>query len=356
MSIPEPARTIIEAALQAPSGENSQPWLFQIGDYAIELFHDTQSDTSLYNYENRGSLVAHGAAIENMCISAASLGLTAEVLLFPDTKNPTHIATLRFSPAVPDSESKRLSAAIFERTSNRKPYKKEMLAHEHVDALESAALPFASQGLRYHRVTDPEHIKALGVVAATNEEVMLQNKQLHQFFFSHLLWTKEEDEQKKVGFYIKTLELPPPVQALFRLIRHWSIMSLFIRMGFPKMVRVTNAKNDAAAGEFGIITAKNDTPEALVYTGRMVQRIWLTATTHRLQMQLMTGTLFLYHTTQKNPDAFSVHELQLLETQMEKLYSMLEKKRDVAVCMFRVGYGERASARALRYTPEERLV
>ncbi len=356
MNIAEPARTIIEAALQAPSGENSQPWLFKVDDNKIELYHDLHSDTSLYNFENRGSLLAHGAAIENMCIAAAALGYMSKVSVFPTPAHSEHVATIIFTVSKKNLDAESLNQVISQRTSNRKPYKVDPLMPEHVDALLSAAQSFVAEGLQYQRITQKGQIQALAVVAATNEEVMLQNRELHQFFFSHLSWTKAEDAQKKVGFYIKTLELPPPARALFKLMRHWRVMSLFIKIGFPAVVRATNAKTDAAAGEYGIITTERDTPESLVQTGRMMQRIWLTATKSGLQMQLMTGTLYLHHAAQKTPQAFSSHEHALLNVQMEKLYSMLEKKRAVVVCMFRVGYGEKATARATRYTPEERLV
>ena len=67
MNEPDPIRQILESGIQAPSGENSQPWRFKRernGDVErVWLFNRPEADQSLYNYEQSGSYVAHGALL-----------------------------------------------------------------------------------------------------------------------------------------------------------------------------------------------------------------------------------------------------------------------------------------------------
>jgi nitroreductase len=357
MNIVPHITAILEAALQAPSGENSQPWKFAVNGNTIELFNDEASDTSLYNYQYRGSYVALGAAIENMCIAAAAGSYDATVTLFPEPGNTVHVASITLAPGIVASpKDAMLYGVITERTSNRKPYTKEALDPAHAAAMIAAVEGLERYGLVYQRVTEREAIGKLAEVGATNEEVMLQNKSLHQFFFSHLTWSKEEDAKKKVGFFIRTLELPLPVRALFKLMAHWPVMVFFIKLGFPAVVRKANAATYASAAEFGILSMPGDTAQDFIWTGRALQRIWLTATAFGIRMQPLTGSIFLHFASAGLPDAFSSQERELILNQIESLYSMLTHKRSVVTCMFRAGYGPLPSARATRYTLEERLI
>ena len=54
------------------------------------------------------------------------------------------------------------------------------------------------------------------------ERVALETPALHKLFFGGILWSREENNSGKGGLYIKTLEVPPPIRLLFRLLKHWS--------------------------------------------------------------------------------------------------------------------------------------
>ena len=62
-------KKILEAAVHAPSGENCQPWRFEIRGDEIGVFNLPKKDQSLYNEGQMASYVAHGALIENILIA-----------------------------------------------------------------------------------------------------------------------------------------------------------------------------------------------------------------------------------------------------------------------------------------------
>ncbi len=65
---------ILEAGVRAPSGENCQPWRFVVAGDTLSIFNIPERDLSPYNFNQLGSMVAHGALIENIVIAATAFG------------------------------------------------------------------------------------------------------------------------------------------------------------------------------------------------------------------------------------------------------------------------------------------
>ncbi|MCF7898425.1 MAG: nitroreductase, partial [Candidatus Pacebacteria bacterium] len=72
---------IINDGVLAPSGENCQPWKFELNGNRLSIFNIPEADMSLYNLKQRGSYIAHGALIENIIISSGAYGYTTPVSL-----------------------------------------------------------------------------------------------------------------------------------------------------------------------------------------------------------------------------------------------------------------------------------
>lgn len=70
---------ILDLARWAPSGDNTQPWAFElVGDDRIVVHgHDTR-DWCLYDFDGHASHMAHGALLESIRIAATGFGLSAQ--------------------------------------------------------------------------------------------------------------------------------------------------------------------------------------------------------------------------------------------------------------------------------------
>lgn len=344
--------SIIRAASLAPSGENAQPWQFKILDNKIYQYLVPERDRSAYNYGQYASYVANGAALENIEIASRALGFLPKTQILPDPKDPNLVAIITLEKSQPQDEP--LYEYIEKRVTNRKPYKKEPLTAEQKQIL----LGQKVEGAEFLLTDDPKHIEALAKVGATNEYIMLQNKAIHNFFFSHLNWTEAEEQEKRYGFYIKTLELPPPAQVMFKLFRHWPVMRVFNALGFPKMVLKQNAQIYAAAGAMGAITIPGITPRDFINAGRLTQRVWLEATKAGLSVQPMTGILFfMLRLREGDLDSFTAAQQRLVKEKyvtMEKVFNVPLQK--TTVMMFRIGDGGEPSARSSRYSLETVLI
>ena len=102
MLVPEQdLEKIIKNSAKAPSGDNCQPWRFLSDKEGLWLLIDPARDTSLYNVRDTASHIACGALIENMSITARSLGYRLEVGLFPQKRPRDAVAFLTFSKTAP---------------------------------------------------------------------------------------------------------------------------------------------------------------------------------------------------------------------------------------------------------------
>lgn len=347
----EEIKRIIACALLAPSGENCQPWKFIAKGDSIEVFNVPERDQSLYNWNQRASFVANGAAIENILIAAKEEGFTPSIKFFPQKENINHIATIEFVKG--NTSKDDLYSFISKRCTNRKKYKKTPLTDEQIAALTTASS--VSHDCRFLYTQEENHREKLGMAGAMNEMVMLNNSELHSFFFSHVSWNKEEDNKKKMGFYLPTLELPPGGATAFKLFKHWSVISVLNKLvGLNKSLAKTSGKTYSHSAGFGIITVKDKTPQSFVDAGRTLQRLWLTATKLNLSLHPLTGILFFkLQLEDGNVSSFSQDQITKINNGYKDIKNIFNVADSTTIAfMFRIGEGGQPTARSSRYELE----
>lgn len=340
---------ILEIAVQAPSGENAQPWKFGVRGDKVHVFNIPERDQSPYNFRQRGSFVAHGALLENISIVSSQLGYETNFVIFPDKNDRDLIAVITLKKTKPKEES--LYAYIVERATNRKPYDKTLP----LTARESHEILNAAQHIKTGRVLiteNKENIRVLSLVGSMNERLALENKYIHDFLFSHINWTEEENQEKKLGFDIKTLELPGPAKVGFKLFSYWPILRVLNIVGASKAVWKQNGSVYAASSAVGIITVKGSTSEDFINAGRIMQRVWLTSTSLGLSFQPMTGILFfMQRLLADTSEPFSAHQIELIKESYEAVQKIFNIQNETIPVMFRIGHGAPPTAQALKLKP-----
>jgi len=345
----EDIKKILEAAVYAPSGENCQPWRFEVRDSRIDVFNLPERDQSLYNHGQMASYFAHGALIENICIASSAYGYGVELSLFPREKEKDLVATVFLTKNLLKSDP--MHSYIKTRCTNRKPYQVMPLTAD--ELCELAAVGKEYKNGRLILSQEQEKIEILARAASVNEQVMLSNQFLHNFFFAHVNWTQAEEEKKRTGFYVKTLELPPPAQIAFRIFRHWPIMGIFNHLGFPKLVAQGNAKISSACAAIGGVVVPGTTREDFITAGRVMQRVWLKATQLGLSIQPLAGALFLMQGIRAGGiDKLSSRQIRSIETAYADIEKTFGIRDEVSVMMFRIGKEGEPSARSSRLAPQ----
>ena len=74
----------VEQAAKAPSGYNTQLWLFKINDSSIEIHANFERSLLIVDPDNRELFISLGCAAENLCIAASCKGYKSEVTISGD--------------------------------------------------------------------------------------------------------------------------------------------------------------------------------------------------------------------------------------------------------------------------------
>ncbi|MEK7185436.1 MAG: hypothetical protein AAB468_02060 [Patescibacteria group bacterium] len=337
---------ILHQAILAPSGENCQPWKFNVEGQRITLFNNPDADCSVYNWGQRASYVANGAALENIVLAAGTVGYEAEIKLFPDPAMPEQVATIDLRPTQrPISD---LANHIAGRCTNRKPYDRSYQLSK--AEMREIKQPHNHQA-RLVVIDDRNKIDDLASTISISERVLFENRSLHDFFFKHINWTKEEDDQKRTGFYIKTLELPPPAKAGFKLFRHWPVLKFFNKLGASAMVARENSKIYSTAAAMLAIVIPNVNSASYVEAGRLLEEVWLRVTKLDLSLQPMTGVLW-FHLRLWSGDTgnFSTEHRRQIEEAYETVHGAVDAGDGVVAMLLRIGKSGAPSARSARFS------
>ena len=340
----ERIRTIIEAGIKAPSGDNCQPWRFLVNKNRIDLFNIPERDTSLYNYKQRASLVAHGACIENMLITARTLGLSAELQQFPTPGDEQHVASITLQPA--ETVADPLYSSISERTINRKKYAGGSLSADAIERLRNSATGVSGAQLILFQERDK--IAAAADIVALSDRLVFENKYLHGFLFDHIRWTAAEAEYTQDGLDLRTLELAPPDRLLFPLLKSFGFVSFIGTFGVTKIIAANARKLMLSASAAGMIMIENTSAEAWFNAGRLLERIWLEATRQGLSFHLMTGiTLLVQRCRDGATGELTQINSKLVDTADVLLREVTASTSPVAL-LFRIGASQPPAARSLR--------
>jgi nitroreductase len=133
-------RACLEAATQAPSIHNSQPWLFRPRAGGIDVLADQRRRLHAIDPRGRELLISIGAAILNLRVAVLGHGRTPVLRLFPDPAEPDHIARVVAGPVTtPDPTVRALLGAIPRRHTNRRPFSRIAVPGAVIDELADAA-------------------------------------------------------------------------------------------------------------------------------------------------------------------------------------------------------------------------
>lgn len=286
--------TILDSARWAPSGDNTQPWRFEIVDDQMIKVHgfDTR-DHILYDYKGHPSHIAHGALLETLRIAATRFGLTAtwEALSGGDDRNPVYVVTVRPGLGVAKDP---LFDCIEARTVQRRPMKTIPLTGTQRQALSRAA------GDQFE-VQFFEPLGARLKVAKLlwdSAKIRLTCPEAYPVHRDIIEWrarlSKDKIPEQAVGVDPATARLMEWVM------QSWERVAFFNRYLFGTIApRLQLDLLPAVFCASHLLIKPRQKPESLsdwVHLGETLQRVWLTATQHGLHLQpQMTPVIFRWY-------------------------------------------------------------
>lgn len=339
---------ILDLARWAPSGDNTQPWRFEIVSDAHVVVHgfDTRAHC-VYDLNGRPSQIALGALLETFSIAASGHGLRAEFQRRTDTPETHPTFDVHFQPAL-DIQPDPLIAYIPSRSVQRRAMRTRPLTHQEKQTLGS------SVGAGYEILwleSFRDRFRAARLMF-NNAKLRLTIPEAYQVHRSIIQWNSRYSEDRVPD---QAIGLDPLTLRLMQwVMQSWTRVVFFNRFlagTLAPRLQLDLIPGLACAAHF-VLVAKQEANsiDDFVSAGRALQRFWLTATQLGLQMQPeMTPLIFANYARQQ------IHFSQTpgtqktaagLAKQLEHLVGMHAYRH--AVFMGRIGAGGAAKARSLR--------
>ncbi len=347
-------RTLIEAAILAPTPDNNQPWRFAVRDERLLVYLD-QARTLPSDVNSMFDLVGLGAAIENACIAARQAGYQphVEVLDCPpealqDPSRP--VAAIAFAlGGQPDP----LYPYLATRCTCRKLYATKPVPAEYLAKIAEAARQVGP--VRIDWVTNRLQISELARLLAASDLIRFQYEPFHNELFRQLRFTAQEAERTRDGLDLRTLELPPGVGWLLKRLQPWSRMRKIHQLGLGRLLTQPSALAVKRSGAVGLLSVNEAKVEPFLQGGMALERLWLTATALGLALQpLGSLPIFLAHLQQLAGSRLPATQLAKVQDLAIRLRSLLPQfDAGVLQIMFRIGQSPPPGFRSLRRSVKE---
>ncbi len=273
---------ILDLARWAPSGDNSQPWRFEIRSNAEILIHgyDTR-DHCVYDLDGWASQLAHGALLETLTLAATRFGRHARSSIVSEgpSGHLVYSVTLEADPAVVEDP---LVSVIRERIVQRRPmWPKRMLPDQRL-ALERAVRPYTVIWLNSWFARG-----RIASLNARNAHIRLTIPEAYAVHKAVIAWNCETSEDRMPA---ASLGADPILLGVMRwVMASWGRQNFFNRyLGGTVMPRLLldYLPGVLCSGHFAIVALSEPQSTAdRIAAGRAVQRFWLTATKLKLQLQ-----------------------------------------------------------------------
>ncbi len=211
MTIDE-VRTIVEAAVRAPSVHNTQPWKFVANNASeeprtIDVFGDRERLLGVIDPDGRELHISCGAAVELAHIRARSLGLSSAVQLLPEVANPDHFARIEIGvPEPPTPEEVALGEAVASRYTDRGRFDDRPVPAEVVEELRRVT---ASMGAWIRILDQPGDEVTTAVLLSHADDLERANPDYERELAA---WARGEDKLAADGIPSSALPSTPTTE------------------------------------------------------------------------------------------------------------------------------------------------
>ena len=167
------ARIVVEAAVNAPSVHNTQPWWFYGSDGEIGMHADRERKLPVADPDGREMLVSCGAALFTARVALRYLGIVPKVRVLPDPDLPDLVARITWSERTQPADYEReLYAEITRRRTHRGGFDAEALPDGILAAVRDEG---SKEGATLRILSDESERKALGAVVEAADFALRQD-------------------------------------------------------------------------------------------------------------------------------------------------------------------------------------
>ncbi|OLP17624.1 nitroreductase [Leptolyngbya sp. 'hensonii'] len=281
-TIAEQLQFLLRYAILAPSGHNSQPWLFRIQGETLELHADRSRALPVVDPQDRELIISCGAALFNLRVALWHFGYTDRVKLFPDPANPDWLACLSagsWKTATPEEEA--LFQAILQRHTNRQIFTGQPVPLPLLLPLHTAA---NQEGGGLELVLDGEEQAKIAGLIAEGDRLQMANAHFRRELAA---WIHANRSRSRDG-------MPGYAHGIGDLLSYAS----------PLVIRTFDLGNAQAAKDqelarhspaLAILYTDEDTPQDWLAAGQALERVLLQAQASGLAVSYLNQPIEVPH-------------------------------------------------------------
>jgi len=345
--MPNVVEQILDLARWAPSGDNTQPWRFEILNERHVVVHgfDTREDC-IYDLNGFGSQLAHGALIETLRIAASGFGLRTEISRrrgTPETHLIYDVQLFTDEQVQPDL----LLPNIERRCTQRRSFSMQSLSLVEKQELTRSVGKFYT--VRW--IEGGGGRWAMSKLLFASARVRLTIPEAYDVHRAAIQWNTGYSEDRipdaAIGLDPLTLKLMRWAMGSWERI---DFLNRYLAGHLLPRIELDLIPALRCAGHFFLL--RNGEPQGIddyVDAGRAVQRFWLTATKLGLQVQPeMTPLIFTRYVHQGIPLTKVLSAAQRAKDLAAELERLIGEPPTRAMFMGRIGHGQPPRARSMR--------
>jgi len=338
-------KLLVNAAIQAPSADNSQPWHYTWNGDFLTFSYDTDRVYGLtFSPDDPATLLSLGGAIENVIQVADHYGIQIEFEKIIESKIKTG-ASFRLRPDtdnIANLADEHTDLPLFHRHTNRLSYKNKALSSSLIAWINTDC----ELNARATVTTNSEKIKGIADLVRNASEIRFQTKEVHEWLGKSLRFSPTEVEYGD-GLDVATLGLPRGGTLLLKFISDWRRMVFLNRFKAYKLLSMIDSLPVGKASALVIITSPEG-PEQVIDAGRLLTRIWT-----RLNMEGVAVHPYYVIPDQlqrlkqnRIPDKL-VSQARYLERAAGHIFGLDEKLTELRMVL-RIGYPKKKPIRSKR--------
>ncbi len=250
---------ILEHGSRAPSGHNTQPWLFKINDTEIEIHPNFKKSLPVVDPDNRELFVSLGCAAENICIAALHKGYKTVVSV---TKNGIiHIKLTKQDCKI----ASPLFPQISVRQTNRSVYDRNIIPKDSINQLKAVDCePFIGVHFFKNGTTEFDSISDFIYKGNSNQ---MQDKNFRAELQQWMRYNKKHQDTTRDGLSYAVFGAPNLPRFIAK-----AIISKTIN---EKSQNKNDRKKIKSSSHFILFTTQNNTIEQWINLGRTLERVLL---------------------------------------------------------------------------------
>lgn len=348
---------ILDQARWAPSGDNEQPWRFELIDEHHAVVHTSDTrDWCVYDLDGSSSQIAVGALLENIEIAATGEGMSVEFNVEPAVGESGLQIDVRLQADSSVAPNPRLPF-IRGRVTQRRPLSTRALPGATKLALEQAA----GDGYRVVWLEGKGTRWQVAKLLFHNAHIRLTTPEAYETHRKNIEWgvrfSEDRIPEQAVGVdYLTGKIMRWALQSWGRV----KILNRFFTGTWLPRLQMDLLPGLRCGAHFVIIADRPlATPDDYIAGGRAMQRFWLEATRQGLQFQPeMTPLIFSRYVASSVDFTAVKSEVALAQRLASKLNQLLGQDQDASrrVYMGRLGYGPTPKSRSVRPPLQNLLV